>query len=216
MPKHRRAQPSTQKQIREHSQQRILDAAEIEFVKQGFKGTTMQAIADRAGLPKANVHYYFKSKTNLYNQLLKHIVTSWSVGLADITPESDPEAALRTFIRDKIQQTFANKNQAKLFALEIIQGAPHFGDFIRKDVKPWSDEKMAIMQSWVDAGKLHVRDPLQLLIWIWATTQRYAEFEMEILTLQGKKQYTQTDINRISDDVETFILRGCGLLSTPA
>lgn len=205
--------PSTQKNIRAQNQACILRAAETKFVKQGFKGTTMQAIADRAGLPKANVHYYFKNKKNLYNQLLKHIVMGWSVGLADITPDSDPETALRTFIQDKLKQTFANKNQAKLFALEIIHGAPHFGDFIHKEVKEWADEKVAVMQSWVDAGKLNVRDPLQLLIWIWATTQRYAEFEMEILALKGQKQYTQTDIHRVSNDVETFILRGCGLLN---
>ena len=51
--------------IREHNQQQILVAAEQEFVLKGFRGATMQGIADRAGLPKANVHYYFKSKKNL-------------------------------------------------------------------------------------------------------------------------------------------------------
>lgn len=212
MPKNHRTQPSAQKKIRERNQQRILDAAEIAFIKHGFKGTTMQTIADQAGLPKANVHYYFKNKKNLYSKLLEHIVTHWNTGLADITKESDPETVLRQFIQEKIKQTFENKNHAKLFALEIVQGAPHFGEFVRTHMKTWVQEKTSVMQSWIDAGKLHVRDPLQLLIWIWATTQRYAEFEMEILTLQGKKQYTQADIHRISEDVETFILRGCGLI----
>lgn len=205
------ASSGVQRQIRDQNQQRILKAAEIEFVKHGFKGTTMQTIADRAELPKANVHYYFKSKKNLYKQLLTHIINHWNSGLADITPESDPETALRQFIREKIKQTFANKNHAKLFALEVVQGAPHFGDFISTEMKQWVDEKTAIIQTWIDADKIKVKDPLQLLVWIWATTQRYAEFEMEILTLQGKKDYSKKDIESISQELEEFILRGCGL-----
>lgn len=204
---------STESHIRHQNKQRILAAAEQEFVKHGFKGTTMQTIADKANLPKANVHYYFKSKKNLYKQLLTQIINSWNTGLANITPDSDPEPVLREFIREKIKQTFANKNHAKLFALEVVQGAPHFGEFINTEMKQWVDTKTAIMQTWIDAGKLKVNDPLQLLIWIWATTQRYAEFEMEILALQGKTQYDQKDIAKVSQELENFILRGCGLIN---
>ena len=46
--------------IRVQSQHKILIAASTEFVLQGYKGATVQSIADRAGLPKANILYYFK------------------------------------------------------------------------------------------------------------------------------------------------------------
>ena len=55
----------------------ILLAAQEEFATHGLKGARMQAIADRAGLPKANVHYYFKNKVSLYLAVLNNIIATW-------------------------------------------------------------------------------------------------------------------------------------------
>lgn len=119
---------STQKykpgKIRERNEENILAAAEREFVRNGFKGTSMQAIADRAEVPKANVHYYFKSKANLYRALLNHIMQSWNAVLEDITADDDPADVLSRFIAVKVEQSYLNPNGSKIFAMEIIQGAP--------------------------------------------------------------------------------------------
>lgn len=201
----------SQQQIREHNEQLILAAAEEEFVRQGFRGATMQAIADRAGLPKANVHYYFKNKKNLYKAVLTTIIEEWNEGLVNISVDSDPKQVLEKFVRTKLSQAFAHPNRHKLFALEVINGAPHFHDFMSTTMKQWTQQKVEVMRTWHAQGKIAISDPLQLLILIWATTQRYAEFESEIVGLLDKPAYGAEDEARAADFLVGFILRGCGL-----
>lgn len=201
----------SQQQIREHNEQLILVAAEEEFVRQGFRGATMQAIADRAGLPKANVHYYFKNKKNLYKQVLTTIIEEWNEGLVNISVDSDPKQVIENFVRTKLAQAFANPTRHKLFALEVINGAPHFQDFMSSTMKQWAQQKAEVMKTWHAQGKIAISDPIHLLILIWATTQRYAEFESEIVGLLDKPAYGAEDEARAAEFLVPFILRGCGL-----
>ena len=203
--------PRSQHEIREHNEHCILAAAEIEFVRQGYRGATMQAIADRAGLPKANVHYYFQSKKNLYQALLTTIIAEWNEGLVDMTLDSDPKVVIEQFVRTKLAQAFAHPNRHKLFALEVINGAPYLHDFMASTMKDWALNKVEVMKLWHEQGRISIDDPLQLLILIWATTQRYAEFEREITGLLGKETYDEQDEGRAAKFLVPFILRGCGL-----
>lgn len=200
-----------QHDIRAQNQAVILTAAEEEFVLKSYRGATMQGIADRAGLPKANVHYYFKSKTNLYKVVLRAIIQEWNDGLVTMTLDSDPRTVIEKFVRTKLHQAFANPNRHKLFALEVIGGAPHLHDFMSTAMKDWALDKTQVMKIWHEQGKIAIADPLQLLILIWATTQRYAEFETEIVGLMQKSAYDETDEARAADFLIPFILRGCGL-----
>ncbi|MDN3397336.1 TetR/AcrR family transcriptional regulator [Psychrobacter sp. APC 3426] len=200
-----------QQDIRAHNEAVILAAAEEEFVLQGFRGATMQGIADRAELPKANIHYYFKNKKNLYKAVLHSIIQEWNEGLVTMTVESDPKEVIEKFVRTKLHQAFAHPNQHKLFALEVIGGAPQLHDFMSTTMKEWALDKSKVMKTWYEQGRIGVSDPLQLLILIWATTQRYAEFEAEIVGLMGKGEYDQQDEARAANFLVPFILRGCGL-----
>lgn len=197
--------------IREHNQALILKAAEEEFVLQSYRGATMQAIADRAGLPKANIHYYFKNKKNLYKVVLRSIIEEWNDGLVTMTVDSDPKVVIEKFVRTKLHQAFAHPNRHKLFAVEVIGGAPHLNDFMSTTMKDWALEKAQVMKVWHSQGKISVADPMQLLILIWATTQRYAEFETEIVGLMQKQAYDKEDESRAADFLVPFILRGCGI-----
>ena len=77
----------------------VLQAAQQEFALKGYNGASMQAIADRAGLPKSNVQYYFKRKANLYVSVLNSIVELWNTSLSDINESDDPAQALERFVR---------------------------------------------------------------------------------------------------------------------
>lgn len=200
-----------QQDIRAQNQAVILTAAEEEFVLKSYRGATMQGIADRAGLPKANVHYYFKNKTNLYKVVLRAIIQEWNDGLVTMTVDSDPKTVIEKFVRTKLHQAFIHPNRHKLFALEVIGGATHLHDFMSTAMKDWALDKTQVMKVWHEQGKISIEDPLQLLILIWATTQRYAEFETEILGLLQKSAYDETDEARAADFLVPFILRGCGL-----
>ncbi len=201
----------SQQDIRAQNQALILAAAEEEFVLQSYRGATMQGIADRAGLPKANIHYYFKNKKNLYKAVLHSIIQEWNEGLVTMTVDSDPKTVIEKFVRTKLHQAFANPNRHKLFALEVIGGAPHLHDFMSTTMKEWALDKTQVMKTWHEQGKISIADPLQLLILIWATTQRYAEFETEIVGLMEKNAYDKQDEARAAEFLVPFILRGCGL-----
>ena len=201
----------SQQDIRARNQALILTAAEEEFVLKSYRGATMQGIADRAGLPKANIHYYFKNKKNLYKVVLRSIIQEWNEGLVTMTVDSDPKTVIEKFVRTKLHQAFAHPNRHKLFAVEVISGAPHLHDFMSTIMHDWALDKVQVMKQWHQQGRIAVADPLQLLILIWATTQRYAEFEIEIVGLMGKKAYDQEDESRAAEFLIPFILRGCGL-----
>ena len=201
----------SQHDIRTQNQALILAAAEEEFVLQSYRGATMQGIADRAGLPKANIHYYFKNKKNLYKVVLRDIIEEWNTGLVTMTVDSDPKIVIEKFVRTKLKQAFAHPNRHKLFAVEVIGGAPHLHDFMSTTMRDWALDKTQVMQTWYSQGKISIDDPLQLLILIWATTQRYAEFETEIVGLMQKKAYDEDDEARAANFLVPFILRGCGI-----
>ncbi|WP_156492624.1 TetR family transcriptional regulator C-terminal domain-containing protein, partial [Oleiphilus sp. HI0080] len=108
--------------IREQNRKNILAAAEDSFVKNGFKGTSMQSIADAAELPKANVLYYFKSKQALYLAVLDEIIRRWDESIDDMSEGDDPAEVLGNYIRAKVDLAIQYPNASKIFALEIIQG----------------------------------------------------------------------------------------------
>lgn len=200
--------------IREQNSQKILQAAEVEFVKHGYKGTSMQSISDAAGLPKANLHYYFTNKAKLYNAVLEDIVQRWNEVLTDITEDDDPTETLEFYIRTKVELAISYPNASKIFATEIIQGAPNLKEYLRTDLRTWLRAKTKIIETWIEQGKMNKVDPEHLFFMIWSTTQHYADFESQILTITNKLEYEADDIERISRFLCHMILTGCGLTPT--
>ncbi|MDX1453412.1 MAG: TetR family transcriptional regulator C-terminal domain-containing protein [Oleiphilaceae bacterium] len=198
--------------IREVNSQRILEAAEMEFVKHGYKGTSMQAVADQAKLPKANVLYYFKSKSALYTAVLHDIIERWNSAVARMSEDDDPKETLERYIRDKVDLAIAQPNASKIFAMEIIQGAPHLQAHLCGDVRHWFKEKVRIIECWIAQGKMKAVNAEHLIFMIWSTTQHYADFETQILTVTSKRGYDSAEVERIKEFLCTMILGGCGLL----
>lgn len=197
--------------IRERNSEQILIAAEQEFVLHGYKGTSMQSIADRAQLPKANIHYYFKNKSNLYRAVLENITETWNEALEDMSPDMDPAIVLSRFIEAKVQLSYTNPNGSKIFAMEIIQGAPHVKDHVSSDQRSWVKEKADVIQSWIDQGKMRPVDPTHLIFLIWSSTQHYADFNTQVLEIMNRREYDEQEIAKISHFLKDMILTGCGL-----
>lgn len=197
--------------IREKNCQNILCAAEIEFVKHGFKGASMQAIADLAGLPKANVLYYFNTKQDLYCEVLANISARWDSPLDDISDHDEPAKVLTRYICNKVDLAIRYPNASKIYAAEIIHGAPNLQDQLRTSVRSWFREKTKIIDSWIALGKMDAVDPQLLIFMIWSTTQHYADFETQILTVSNKQEYETEDIEAIKRFLCQVILKGIGL-----
>lgn len=189
----------------------ILNAAEYEFGLHGFKGASLNMIADRAKLPKANIIYYFTSKENLYKEVLNTIIFDWNNVFDKATADDDPAVVLDQFIRTKLQQSMNKPKSSRIFAMEVIQGASHIKDYLSTELSEWFKERTAVIDTWIAAGKMKAVDPSTLIFMIWATTQHYADFEAQVLVLKQKTKYSEEDLQSIGDTVSGIILRGCGL-----
>jgi len=190
---------------------RILAAAESVFAETGFSGATTAEIAKRAGVPKANLHYYFKTKTDLYRQVLQGILELW-LGTGDlIKPESDPAEALNHYIAAKIELAQQRPLASRVFANEIIHGAPEIGDFLQEELRDWVDRKARVIDGWIAAGKMRQIDPRHLFFMIWANTQTYADFAVQIAAVLGRETLAPEDYQLAARQVSEIILTGCGL-----
>ncbi|MBL4940701.1 MAG: TetR family transcriptional regulator C-terminal domain-containing protein [Colwellia sp.] len=197
--------------VRAVSIDKILTAAQDVFITQGYKGATVQSIADNAGLPKANVLYYFQNKENIYHAVLEQTLTMWDEGIGDITIEDGPKLAIEKFIRAKVTMSFKNPKASKIYAMEIIQGAQHLQDFARTYQRQWVREKAKIFKYWIDKGEMQDIDPVNLIFLIWSSTQHYADFDNQVLTIMNRADYEKDDIEHVTNFLTSFILRGCGL-----
>ncbi|MCC2615733.1 TetR/AcrR family transcriptional regulator [Aestuariibacter halophilus] len=189
---------------------RILAAAEQEFALHGYNGTRLQNVADRAQLPKTNILYYFKSKEGLYLAVLEQILTLWNSAFDVATVDDDPALVLANYVAEKMEISRTKPEASKIYALEIINGAPNLSKFYKEQHVDWMDGRVALLQAWIDQGKLSVKDPYYLLFNIWACSQHYADFQAQIAALRGKGMDKQ-DFSDATKALIHMILSGCGL-----
>jgi TetR/AcrR family transcriptional regulator len=169
--------------IQTRNRRLILDAALEVFSTDGYGGATLDAIAKGAGLSKPNLLYYFDGKTEIYVTLLSQLLETWLDPLIELNPEGDPVEELLGYVRNKLDMALELPSESKLFAGEILQGAPRITDHLKHELKPLFDSKCRVIQDWIDAGRLAPVDPVHLIFSIWATTQHYADFGAQISVL---------------------------------
>ena len=198
-------------QIRKSNESRILGAAEKVFARAGFSGATMASIATASGLPKANLHYYFGSKDVLYRAVLARTLSDWLAPAQAITADADRRAALEQYIRDKMALSAKRPDGSKVFANEMLHGAPVVGAILKSELRPLVVEKSAVIQGWIDAGRMACVDPIHLFFTIWAATQTYADFDVQVCAVLGRKSLSSKDHTRATEHVVTLLMRGCGL-----
>lgn len=196
--------------ISEKNRSIIIAAAENLFAANGFKGTSIKEIADSAGLPKTNVLYYFKTKQGLYHAVLNQILDVWNSRFDQAKEEDDPASTLAEYIYEKMQNSRHNPSASKVFAIEIINGGHNLSDTFLAEHKQWMKGRVAIIQSWINQGKMQAVNPEYLLYHIWACTQHYADFSAQITNLKGKPM-KKGDFSEATDELINLILTGCGL-----
>ena len=199
------------KAIRAANRERILGAAEKVFARAGFGGATMGAIADGAGLPKANLHYYFGAKEELYREVLAGTLHDWLVPMDSLVPEADPRAALERYIRAKMAMSATRPDASRVFANELLHGAPVLGRLMRTKLRSAVAAKAAVIKGWIAAGRMAPVDAEHLFFTIWAATQTYADFGVQVRAVLGRARLTKADHERASAHVVSLLLRGCGL-----
>lgn len=189
----------------------ILSAAEAVFARTGFSGATTAEIAKLAGLPKANLHYYFRTKASLYRAVLDHTLTLWLDQTDGIRNDAGPAKALGDYIRAKMRLTATHRDASRVFANELLHGAPHIGGYLRNELKILVDEKALVIEYWAKRGLMDRVDARHLFFTIWAATQTYADFLPQVCAVLGKSRLTRAELDRATDQLVRLILRGCGV-----
>ncbi len=171
--------------IQKKNRAAILEAALEMFSTHGFRGTTVDQIATEAGLSKPNLLYYFPSKEAIFNELMSGLLDTWLDPLRSLDPDGDPLQEILSYVQRKLQMSRDFPRESRLYANEIVQGAPRLLGTISNDLNSLVEEKSALLDSWMAAGKINRAHPKHLLFSIWSLTQHYADFDVQVRTLMG-------------------------------
>lgn len=180
-----RAASQRRTRIQAENEARILDAALDVFSAHGFKGATIDQIAEGSGMSKPNLLYYFRRKQDIYEALIDRLLDTWLEPLIALDKDGDPLRELRSYIRRKLEMSRDLPRESRLFANEILQGAPRIRKLLETRLKTLVDEKAAVLSGWMDAGRLNRVDPRHLIFAIWSTTQHYADFDIQVQAVLG-------------------------------
>ena len=191
--------------IQLQNRERILNAALDVFSRYGYRGSTVAQIAERCEMSKANLLYYYKSKTDIYVSVLEHTLEEWLAPLTELNPDGDPAEQIWAYTQSKLTLSKSAPAASRLFANEILQGAPMIKQFLQNDLKALVSEKCSVIQHWIDNGKLAPVTPLNLLFLIWAATQHYADFHVQAEILSDHPESLFDDAEAT---LKTIILNG--------
>ncbi len=176
--------------IQREKEEIILEAALDVFSTHGFRGATIDQIADHAGLSKPNLLYYFRTKEAMHRQLLDQLLESWLRPLHEIDAQGDPISEIQSYIGRKLELARDFPRESRLFANEILQGAPRIQEEL-VELRDLVEEKAQIILNWIRQGKLAKCDPHHLIFSIWSTTQHYADFDAQVTVVLGDAKKTK-------------------------
>jgi TetR/AcrR family transcriptional regulator len=205
---HSHAKPRPLTRIQSEKQDVILEAALEVFSMHGFRGATIDQIAEVAGMSKPNLLYYFPRKEEIHRRLMAALLETWLAPLKEMDPAGDPFPEIRSYIRRKLEMARDFPRESRLFANEMLQGAPRIIEMIEVDLKNLVDEKAKVLLGWMDEGKLVRADPYHLIFSIWATTQHYADFDVQVRAVLGPRRNGEGRFEDAARYLEQLFLHG--------
>lgn len=194
--------------IQQKNRQKIIDAALEVFSTYGYRGSTIDQVSQAAEMSKSSVFYYFGSKTEIYVELLTTTLKDWLEPLRLLNADGDPADEIWAYVERKLELSRSNPKASRLFANEVLHGAPNIMDIINGELKTLVDEKCQIIKRWVDQGLLVDVSPHHLIFMIWASTQHYADFEVQVDALIEGCDDRNVCFNDAKATLKTVFLNG--------
>lgn len=186
----------------------ILNAALGLFSRFGLHGTSIDQVAARADVSKSNLLYYFANKEELYVNVLRDLLALWHEPLRGFSAEQDPREAIGDYIRRKLVISRDRPDASRLFCLEMIQGAPLLRDELDRELHTLVEKKSEVIKAWIAAGKLAPIDPHHLIFALWAMTQHYADFAVQVQVLSGRTLDDAVFFEEAVENVQRMVLQG--------
>ena len=198
-------------EIRRSNVEKILLGAEQVFAEKGFAGTAMADIAAHVQLPRSNLHYYFSTKTDLYSAVLLALLEVWKQDALCFETYDDPRLVLSSYIRAKMNHSRTRPHGSKVWANEMIHGAPTLGLALDASLYDWAKMKEAKIRQWVQDKRILPVEPSSLLYMSGASTQHYADFDHQVMIINDHQPLSDIQFERAVQTVTSVILRGIGL-----
>lgn len=202
---HLKANMSDGAKRRDKLESAILAAATRLFAECGFEGTTIAAVAERAGISKQNLLYYFPTKQSLYQRVLDDVLDDWLERMAHLAQLADadgePADVLRAYVGAKLRFSREQPWASRVYAMEVIGGAKFYGEQIRARVVPLLRRDITVFERWMADGRIARVDATHLLFALWAMTQSYADFAAQMALVLDKPELTGSDF----EDAERLI-----------
>lgn len=186
----------------------ILSAALGLFSRFGLHGTTVDQVAARAGVSKSNLLYHFANKEELYVATLRDLLDVWLEPLRAFRADQDPREAIADYIRAKLALSRDRPDASRLFCLEMIQGAPLLRDELDRELRDLVQRKSEVIRAWVADGRLAPMDPHHLIFALWALTQHYADFAVQVQALTGRTLQEPAFFEEVVANVQRLVLDG--------
>jgi TetR/AcrR family transcriptional regulator len=184
-------------------------AAALEFFSlYGFHGTRLEQVAERADVSKTNLFYYFPSKEDLYIAVLKGLLDIWLAPLKALQSDQHPLEAIREYIRLKLCVSRDHPQASRLFCLEMVQGAPLLKQELGGSLKTLVEDKSDVIRGWIKDELIAPIDPMQLIFMLWATTQHYADFGVQVEAITGKTLSDPVFFEQTVESVQHIITEG--------
>ncbi|MFW2075666.1 TetR family transcriptional regulator C-terminal domain-containing protein [Acinetobacter gerneri] len=189
--------------------QQLLNAALDVFSQYGFSGASLDEIAQLAEMHKSNIFYYYENKEALYVEVLTTMMQKWLAPLQMLEADMEPVQALGQYLAQKIEVSRTQPKASKLFALEVIQGAPHILNILKGPLKKLFKRKAKVISNWQEQGKITDQIDAELLIInLWALTQNYADFSTQIEMVTGKTLRNKSMYQRTIEHTVHLVLYG--------
>ena len=193
---------------RERLEADIVTEAVRVFAECGYEGTAIATIAERCGLSKQNLLYYFPTKQALYERVLDGVLDDWLARMASLAdPAQDPRDLLRAYIRAKLRFSREQPLASRVYAMEVIGGARVYGAQIQSRVVPLLRRDIEVFETWIGEGRIAPIDATHLLFSIWAMTQAYADFSVQMALVLGRKQLTKKDFDDGEDAIVAMVMK---------
>ena len=207
----RAAKTQRRTRIQEEKEEQILEAALDVFSSHGFRGATIDEIAEVAGMSKPNLLYYFRTKEAMHRALIERVLDTWLDPLREFDAAGNPETEIRSYIRRKLEMARDFPRESRLFANEVLRGAPLIEDELKGPLKQLVDEKAEVIRSWAKAGKIAKCDPYHLIFSIWSTTQHYADFDVQVRAVLGQEKDGAGRFEDAARYLEQLFMGGLGI-----
>jgi TetR/AcrR family transcriptional regulator len=186
------------------------------FAECGYEGTSIAAIAERTGLSKQNLMYYFPTKQALYQRALDGVLDDWLARMESLAGEDEggaqePGDVLRAYIQAKLRFSREQPWASRVYAMEVIGGAQFYGAQIRSRVVPLLRKDIAAFEKWIAAGKIAPVNATHLLFAIWAMTQSYADFAAQMTLVLDRPRLTRADFDEGEAMIVDMVLAAVGI-----